>query len=102
MCDTFYSSFVEVQRKIEKNYALFFNGQYSARKGIILYLEYHSVCPSSETELGPPTPSPTSKCVTPPPPKKQGGATLACGGGGGRTQFGRLETERKLGFLSTL
>jgi hypothetical protein len=43
---TFYSSFVEVQSKIyKKNYALSFNRQYSARKWVILYLEYHSVCP---------------------------------------------------------
>ncbi len=30
-------------------------------RGIILYLEYHSGCPSFE--LGPPTPSPASECT---------------------------------------
>jgi hypothetical protein len=33
------------------------------RTGIILYLEYHSVCPF--VELAPPAPSPASECVPP-------------------------------------
>jgi hypothetical protein len=93
---TFYSSFVEVQGKIEKNYALSFNWQYSARKGITLYLDTVSV-PLSD--LGPPSPFPTSECV-PPWNQRGGGQHLPADDGGRRTQFGRLE--RKPSFLSTL
>jgi hypothetical protein len=79
MRDTLYSSFVEVQHKIKKNYYLSFNKQYSARKGIRIYLEYHSVCPSSETELG--LPSTTRNGA--PSPQKQGGQHSPAGEGVG-------------------
>jgi hypothetical protein len=69
--NTFYSSFVEVQRKILKNYELSFNWQYSAVKG--LYFTMSTQCLS---------PCPNwirSECV---PPRNQGGTTLSCGWGG--------------------
>jgi len=75
MRDTVYSSFVEVQRKILKNYALSFNGHYSARKGIILYLEYHSVCPLVRNRIGSAHPLSHKQVCHPPPPEKRGSNT---------------------------
>ncbi len=51
--------------------------QYISHKGIILYIEYQSVCPS--VRIGSPPPCPASECVPPPhlEPKGGGGPTLA-------------------------
>jgi hypothetical protein len=50
------------------------------RTGIILYLEYQSVCPF--VRIGPPSPSPESECVLPPPKPKGGGGRHSLGGEG--------------------
>ncbi len=64
---------------------------------VYLYLEYHSVCPSSE--FGP-LPLPQTN-VSPHPRNRRGAETLACGWGAGvGSQFGRLE--KKPSTLSTL
>jgi hypothetical protein len=47
------------------------------RRGIMIYIEYQSVCPF--VGIGsPPPPFPVSECVSPLDPKG-GGATLPCG-----------------------
>jgi hypothetical protein len=48
------------------------------RRGIIVYIENQSFCPSRRNWV-PPTPSPASECVSPLGPK--GGATNTYGGG---------------------
>ncbi len=66
----------------------------SRKHKVHIYLEYHSVFPSSES--GPPTGPPPSECVPSPEPK--GGHTRGWGGGG--SPFRRLE--KKPNTLSTL
>jgi hypothetical protein len=48
---------------------------------VLIYLEYHSVCPIDRIGTPPPIPSPASECVS--PGTKGGGGTLSCGCGVG-------------------
>ncbi len=66
------------------------------RTGVILYLEYQSVCPI--VGIGPPPPSPQASVSPPLDPK--GGATLSYWWGDGETQLGRLD--KKPGTQYTL
>jgi hypothetical protein len=81
-------------RYIYKKHANASKGEGVDRRGIIVYLEYQSVCPV--VDIGSSHPLPASECVSPFGPKE--GATLSCGLGG--TQFGRLD--RKPCTLNTL
>jgi hypothetical protein len=67
------------------------------RRGIIVYLEYHSVCPI--VRLGPPASPSPQVCLTPWTQRGggRGRATLSCVWGSVGSQFGR--PDRKLGTL---
>ncbi len=69
----------------------------SVRRGVILIIEYQSVC--SFVLIGSLALSPASKCV--PPDPKGGGHTRLRAGEGSGSQFGIGRLERKLGTLST-
>jgi hypothetical protein len=70
-----------------KNFSFYFWRRGNTIQYSAINLEYQSVCPSSQ--LGPPTPSPVSECVSPLDPKVGGRNTLLRVRGWG-TQFGRL------------
>ncbi len=81
-------SVVAKEEEVKEDYVVV--GLYSTK-----YLEYQSICPSSELAL---PPSPARACVPPLEPKGGGNFRLSVRGRG--SQIGRLE--RKLGTLSTL
>jgi hypothetical protein len=66
-------------------------------RGILVFIDYHSVLLS---ELGPPTPSPASECVSLIGSKGGEQHSLAGERGDGGSQLGRLD--RKPGTLYTL
>jgi hypothetical protein len=72
--------------------------QFAPYRGIILYLEYQSVCPFVRS--GSPRPRLPQESVSPPWNQRGKDSLAGEGGGGSQFQFGRLE--RKPGTLSFL